>query len=59
MKKKIHEKQQFGEEREKISSILISKEYFAKELIKNGYIDSYIDFFYFYIICFIFKIFNF
>ena len=40
------EKQQFGEEREKISSILISKEYFAKELIKNGYIDSYIDFFY-------------
>ena len=29
-----------------MSSILISKEYFAKELIKNGYIDSYIDFFY-------------
>ena len=37
---------QFAEEREKMSSILISKEYFAKELIKNGYIDSYIDFFY-------------
>ncbi len=37
---------QFLEEREKMSSILISKEYFAKELIKNGYIDSYIDFFY-------------
>ena len=37
---------QFSEEREKMSSILISKEYFAKELIKNGYIDSYIDFFY-------------
>ena len=29
-----------------MNSILISKEYFAKELIKNGYIDSYIDFFY-------------
>ena len=37
---------QFIEEREKMNSILISKEYFAKELIKNGYIDSYIDFFY-------------
>ena len=50
-KGKIYEEEktntlQFGEEREKMNSILISKEYFAKELIKNGYIDSYIDFFY-------------
>ena len=31
---------------EKINSILLTKEYFAKELLKNGYIDSYVDFFY-------------
>jgi len=50
-KGKIYEEEksskiQYGDEKEKMSSILISKEYFAKELIKNGYIDSYIDFFY-------------
>ena len=34
------------EQKEKSIPILISKEYLARQLIENGYIDSYIDFFY-------------
>ena len=34
------------EQKEKNNPILISKEYLARQLIENGYIDSYIDFFY-------------
>ena len=34
------------EPKEKSIPILISKEYLARQLIENGYIDSYIDFFY-------------
>ena len=34
------------EQKEKNIPILISKEYLARQLIENGYIDSYIDFFY-------------
>ena len=34
------------EQKEKSIPILISKEYLARQLLENGYIDSYIDFFY-------------
>jgi hypothetical protein len=34
------------EQKEKNVPILLNKEYLAKQLIENGYIDSYIDFFY-------------
>ena len=34
------------EQKEKSIPILLSKEYLARQLIENGYIDSYIDFFY-------------
>ena len=34
------------EQKEKNIPILISKEYLARQLLENGYVDSYIDFFY-------------
>ena len=35
------------EQKEKSIPILISKEYLARQLLENGYVDSYIDFFLF------------
>jgi hypothetical protein len=45
---KINQEGEILEPKEKGKNLLIimNKEYFAKELIENGYIDSYIDFFY-------------
>lgn len=43
---KVSESNQPLEQTEKINTNLVTKEYFAKELLKNGYINSYIDFFY-------------
>ena len=44
--KKINQEMEILEQKEKSIPILISKEYLARQLIENGYIDSYIDFFY-------------
>ena len=44
--KKINQETEILEQKEKNIPILLSKEYLAKQLIENGYIDSYIDFFY-------------
>ena len=44
--KKIMQESEPLEPKEKSIPILISKEYLARQLIENGYIDSYIDFFY-------------
>ena len=44
--KKINQEAELLEPKEKSIPILISKEYLARQLIENGYIDSYIDFFY-------------
>ena len=44
--KKIIQETETQEQKEKNIPILLSKEYLAKQLIENGYIDSYIDFFY-------------
>ena len=44
--KKINQETEIIEQKEKKIPILLSKEYLAKQLIENGYIDSYIDFFY-------------
>ena len=44
--KKINKDAELLEQKEKNIPILISKEYLARQLIENGYIDSYIDFFY-------------
>ena len=44
--KKINIEAEPLEPKEKSIPILISKEYLARQLIENGYIDSYIDFFY-------------
>ena len=44
--KKINQEPEILEQKEKNIPILLSKEYLAKQLIENGYIDSYIDFFY-------------
>ena len=44
--KKINQEAELLEQKEKSIPILISKEYLARQLIENGYIDSYIDFFY-------------
>ena len=44
--KKINQEVEILEQKEKSIPILISKEYLARQLIENGYIDSYIDFFY-------------
>ena len=44
--KKIMQETENLEQKEKNIPILISKEYLARQLIENGYIDSYIDFFY-------------
>ena len=44
--KKINQETEILEQKEKKIPILLSKEYLAKQLIENGYIDSYIDFFY-------------
>ena len=44
--KKINIEVEPLEPKEKSIPILISKEYLARQLIENGYIDSYIDFFY-------------
>ena len=42
-----NEEEEFTKTKEAIqNTIILSKEYLAKELIKEGYIDSYIDFFY-------------
>ena len=43
--KKINQETEIQEQKEKNTSI-INKEQLAKKLIENGYIDSYIDFFY-------------
>ena len=43
---KIAKEVEISEQKEKSIPILISKEYLARQLIENGYIDSYIDFFY-------------
>ena len=43
---KIIQEQELLEPKEKSIPILLSKEYLARQLIENGYIDSYIDFFY-------------
>ena len=44
--KKINQEAEILEQKEKNIPILLNKEYLAKQLIENGYIDSYIDFFY-------------
>ena len=44
--KKINQDNEILEQKEKNIPILLNKEYLAKQLIENGYIDSYIDFFY-------------
>ena len=44
--RKINQEAELLEQKEKSIPILISKEYLARQLIENGYIDSYIDFFY-------------
>ena len=44
--KKINQEPEMLEQKEKNIPILLNKEYLAKQLIENGYIDSYIDFFY-------------
>ena len=44
--KKINQEMEILEQKEKSIPILISKEYLSRQLIENGYIDSYIDFFY-------------
>jgi len=44
--KKINQETEILEQKEKNIPILLNKEYLAKQLIENGYIDSYIDFFY-------------
>ena len=44
--RKIIQEVEISEQKEKSIPILISKEYLARQLIENGYIDSYIDFFY-------------
>ena len=44
--KKINQEAEILEPKEKKSHVIRDKEYFAKQLIENGYIDSYIDFFY-------------
>ena len=44
--KKINQEPEILEQKEKNIPILLNKEYLAKQLIENGYIDSYIDFFY-------------
>jgi len=44
--RKILQEAELLEQKEKSIPILISKEYLARQLIENGYIDSYIDFFY-------------
>ena len=44
--KKIIQESELLEQKEKNIPILISKEYLARQLLENGYIDSYIDFFY-------------
>ncbi len=44
--KKINQEAEMIEQKEKNIPILLNKEYLAKQLIENGYIDSYIDFFY-------------
>ena len=44
--KKMNQQVEIIEQKEKNVPILLSKEYLAKQLIENGYIDSYIDFFY-------------
>jgi hypothetical protein len=44
--KKINQEAEIIEQKEKNIPILLNKEYLAKQLIENGYIDSYIDFFY-------------
>ena len=43
---KINQDPEILEQKEKKIPILLSKEYLARQLIENGYIDSYIDFFY-------------
>ncbi len=45
-KKKLNKEMEIIEHKEKTMSILITKEYLARQLIKDGYVDSYIDFFY-------------
>ena len=44
--RKINQEAELLEQKEKSIPILLSKEYLARQLIENGYIDSYIDFFY-------------
>jgi hypothetical protein len=44
--KKMNQEVEIIEQKEKNVPILLNKEYLAKQLIENGYIDSYIDFFY-------------
>ena len=44
--RKIMQEKELLESKEKSIPILLSKEYLARQLIENGYIDSYIDFFY-------------
>ena len=44
--KKLSQDPEILEQKEKNIPILLNKEYLAKQLIENGYIDSYIDFFY-------------
>ena len=44
--KKINQDAEILEQKEKKTQIIKDKEHFAKQLIENGYIDSYIDFFY-------------
>ena len=44
--RKIAKEVEISEQKEKDIPILLSKEYLARQLIENGYIDSYIDFFY-------------
>lgn len=44
--KKLNQEVEIMEQKEKNVPILLNKEYLAKQLIENGYIDSYIDFFY-------------
>ena len=44
--RKIVQDAEILEQKEKNIPILLSKEYLARQLIENGYIDSYIDFFY-------------
>ncbi len=44
--KKLNQEVEIMDQKEKNVPILLNKEYLAKQLIENGYIDSYIDFFY-------------